>query len=110
MIARAWHGRTPAAKADAYLDFLRRTGVPDYRATPGNRAVLVLRRLEGEEAHFLLLTLWESWEGIRAFAGEPVERAHYYPEDPQFLLELEPDVTHYEVCEAHLGASQGAWP
>jgi hypothetical protein len=25
------------------------------------------------------------------------ERAHYYPEDREFLLYLEPTVTHYEV-------------
>ncbi len=57
----------------------------------------MLRRLEGNEAHFLLITFWESWEAIRAFAGEDVAVARYYPEDEAFLLELEPNVTHYEV-------------
>src|SRR5256885_10813478 len=33
------------------------------------------------------------------FAGDDVERAHYYPEDRDYLLELEPTVTHYEVSE-----------
>ena len=32
MIARVWRGRTPTAKADAYLAFLQRTGIADYRA------------------------------------------------------------------------------
>jgi hypothetical protein len=54
MIARIWHGITMAAKADAYLDYLNRTGVPDYQATPGNRGVYVLRRIEGDVAHFYL--------------------------------------------------------
>jgi heme-degrading monooxygenase HmoA len=53
-----------------------------------------------DEATFLLISLWESWEAIRAFAGEDVERARYYPQDTQFLLELEPNVTHYEVLVA----------
>jgi heme-degrading monooxygenase HmoA len=100
MIARTWHGAVPADKADDYHRFLLRTGVPDYRGTPGNRGVFVLRRAEGEVAHFLLLTLWDSWDAIRAFAGDDVERARYYPEDPDFLLELEPTVTHYEVLTA----------
>lgn len=99
MIARTWHGTVPAAVADAYHRYLLATGVPDYRATPGNRGVYVLRRVEGVVAHFLLLTLWDSWESIRAFAGDDVERARYYPEDEAFLLELEPTVTHYEVLE-----------
>jgi heme-degrading monooxygenase HmoA len=97
MIARIWHGTTPAAKADDYLALLQRTGIPDYQATPGNQGVFVLRRLEGEAAHFLLISLWSSMEAIAAFAGAEVEQARYYPEDPDFLLELEPQVTHYEV-------------
>jgi heme-degrading monooxygenase HmoA len=44
-----------------------------------------------------LLTLWESEEAIKRFAGTNMEKAKYYPEDEQFLLELEPTVTHYEV-------------
>jgi heme-degrading monooxygenase HmoA len=45
-----------------------------------------------------LLTLWESEEAIKRFAGSDMERAKYYPEDEQFLLELEPTVTHYQVA------------
>jgi heme-degrading monooxygenase HmoA len=88
---------TEASKADEYMDYLNKTGVPEYRATPGNLGVYVLRRIEGNTAHFLLLTLWESEEAIKRFAGPNMEQARYYPEDEQFLLELEPTVTHYEV-------------
>jgi len=97
MIARTWHGMTDASKADEYLDYLNKTGVPEYRATQGNLGVYVLRRIKGNVAHFLLLTLWESEEAIKRFAGPDMEVAKYYPEDEQFLLELEPTVTHYEV-------------
>ncbi len=97
MIARLWHGAVPAGQADAYLRYLEKTGIPDYRGTPGNRGVYVLFRREREVAHFLLATLWESREAIGAFAGEDIERAKYYPEDSDFLLELEPTVAHYEV-------------
>ncbi len=100
MIARAWHGVTPAAKADEYMDYLNRTGIPDYKATPGNRGVYVLRRIEGDQAHFLLISLWDSYDAIRQFAGDDIEKAHYYPADTEFLLELEPTVTHYEVLSA----------
>lgn len=97
MIARTWHGAVPVEKADAYHDFLLHTGVPDYQATPGNRGVYVLRRAEGNLAHFLLVTFWDHLDAIRAFAGEDVLRARYYPEDDDFLIEKEPFVTHYEV-------------
>ena len=98
MIARLWHGRVPTMKADAYLDYLNRSGIPDYRATAGNRGVSVRRRVEGEVTHFLLITQWDSWEAIAAFAGDAVDRARYYPEDDDFLLEREPHVVHYDIA------------
>lgn len=97
MIARIWHGVTPATKSEAYLDYLNRTGVADCRATEGNRGVIVWRRIEDDAAHFLFVSLWESEDAIQRFAGADVEKARYYPEDEQFLLELEPAVQHYEV-------------
>jgi heme-degrading monooxygenase HmoA len=97
MIARTWHGRVRADQADAYHAYLLRSGVADYAATPGNRGVQILRRREGDIAHFLLVTLWDSLDAIRAFAGDDYEQARYYPEDDAYLLEREPRVTHYEV-------------
>lgn len=97
MIARIWHGMTPVAKADAYAHFLNARAIPDYRGTPGNLAVHVLRRDEGERSHFITLTFWKSLETIKGFPGDPVDRAKYYPEDRDFLLEFEPKVQHWEV-------------
>ena len=88
---------TPASKSDEYLDYLNKTGIPEYRATLGNLGVYVFRRVDGAKAHFLLLTLWESEDAIKRFAGSDMEKAKYYPEDELFLLELEPNVSHYEV-------------
>jgi heme-degrading monooxygenase HmoA len=103
MIARVWHGRTPSDKADAYAAFLGRTGLSDYRATPGNRGVLALQRIEGDTAEFVLISFWDSFEAIKGFAGADVEKAHYYPEDDTFLLEKEKNVAHYRVFSDGLG-------
>lgn len=100
MIARTWHGVTPAAKADEYLRLTLETAIPDYSAIPGNRGVYVMRRIEGDIAHFLLLTLWDSEDAIRQFAGADMNVAKYYPFDTDFLLELEPTATHYDVFAA----------
>lgn len=100
MIARSWHGRVPAARADDYYTYLLRTGLADYRATPGNRGVLVQRWTDGEVSHFLLTTLWDSLDAIKRFAGENYTAARYYPEDDEFLLEREPHVTHANVLMA----------
>ena len=100
VIARIWHGRVPAALEETYHAYLLKTGVADYRATPGNRGVYVMRRVKEQVAHFELLTFWNSVEAIKAFAGDDYERARYYPEDDEFLLEREPHVTHLEVLHA----------
>ncbi len=97
MIARIWHGVTPASKADEYVEYLNKTGLPDYAATEGNRGVYLLRKIEGDQAHFITLTFWDSEQAIENFAGHDIEKAKYYPEDAQFLLEFEPLVQHYQV-------------
>jgi heme-degrading monooxygenase HmoA len=99
MITRIWHGATPAAKAEEYLDLMRTIAIPDYRSTPGNRGAYALRRFEGETAHFLMVTFWESEEAIRAFAGDNISVAKYYDFDRNFLLEMEPSSAHYETFD-----------
>ena len=97
MIARSWAGATRAADADAYLQYLHATGLAAYRATPGNQGTLALRRITGNRAEFLLITLWESEEAIRRFAGENIDRAVFYSEDDRYLIARDEHVTHYEV-------------
>ena len=97
MIVRMWHGLVPTAKAKAYREFTNSRAIPDYQSVPGNQSVHILERQEAEITHFITLTFWDSLDAIRGFAGEDVERAKYYPEDSDFLLEFEPKVVHYEV-------------
>jgi heme-degrading monooxygenase HmoA len=99
MIARIWHGTVPLDKSTEYLKLMRVVAIPDYQRIPGNKMALVLRRTEDTTAHFLTLTLWDSFESIRAFAGQDVEQAKYYDFDAAFLNELEPTVQHYEVFD-----------
>jgi hypothetical protein len=97
MIIRMWHGRVATSNSLTYREFLNRRAIPDYRSVPGNVSVLVLERADGDVTHFMTLTMWESYEAIRRFAGENIETAKYYPEDKDVLLELEPTVVHYEM-------------
>lgn len=97
MIARMWSGRTRAADADVYLDYLKATGVEAQRAVEGNLGSLVLRRLEDGTAEFWVISLWESMQAIEAFAGDRPEVAVYFPKDEEYLLELSEEVLHYEL-------------
>lgn len=97
MITRMWHGRVPTSKAKAYREFTNGRAIPDYQSIEGNISVHILERTEGDVTHFITLTFWEDMESIKAFAGEDVNVAKYYPEDKDFLLEFEPNAVHYEV-------------
>ena len=99
MIARIWHGATDVADADEYLNRMRTSAIPDYRAVPGNKGAYALRFVEGDRAHFLMLTFWDSREAVVRYAGQDIERAKYYDFAKDFLLELEPTVKHYELFD-----------
>jgi heme-degrading monooxygenase HmoA len=102
MIARIWRGRVRPHDAEIYLEYLHRTGVADYEATPGNLGVTILQREIDGAVEFTILTLWASMEAIRAFAGDNPEVSHYYAEDEAYLLHLEPYVEHFDVPYSNL--------
>jgi len=102
LITRLWEGSTGAADADRYLAYLHRTGLSDYQRAAGNQGVLALRAISGDRADFLLLTFWDSEAAIRGFAGEPIERARFYPEDDAFLIRRQETVRHLELVH-HAG-------
>ena len=99
MIARIWKGVVRTEDADAYVEYIRDTGLREYATTPGNRGAWMLRRADGDRTEVVTFSFWESYEAIRGFAGEDVEAAVYYPEDDRYLLERDDRVTHYEVAD-----------
>ncbi len=97
MIARIWHGKTHLDHYETYSDFLKQIAIPDYQKTAGYKKHSFLRNIQNNEGHFTLITYWENMNVIRNFAGAALEKAKYYPEDDDFLLEFEEKVQHYEV-------------
>jgi heme-degrading monooxygenase HmoA len=97
MIARIWKGAVRRSDGDAYAAYMRDTGVAAYARTPGNRGVWMLRRDVDDRTEFVMFTLWDSLEAVRAFAGDDYETAVFYPEDDRFLVERDLTATHYQV-------------
>jgi heme-degrading monooxygenase HmoA len=97
VIARIWRGATREADAEAYVEYLRGTGLKAYRETPGNQGAWVLWRVADGRAEFLTLSFWESTEAIRGFAGANIERAVFYPKDDRYLVERDTTVRHFQV-------------
>ena len=105
MIARMWRGWVRPDDAPAYAEYIERTGLADYRQTPGNRGAWMFQRRDGERMEIVTLSFWDSYEAVSRFAGADISRARFYPEDEQYLIGRELCVTHYEVVSGDPTAS-----
>ena len=98
MIARLWRGVASAGNADAYQRHATDTVFPALRGIPGHRGAYLLKRTVGGRTEFLALTLWDSLDAIRAFAGDNPEIAVVEPEARALLAEFDDFARHYEVA------------
>ncbi|GIL38797.1 hypothetical protein [Roseiterribacter gracilis] len=96
MIVRAWHGWTRRDDADRYAQFLEHEFLPAAEAIPGLRGAQILRRDDGDEVAFLILTHFETIDAIREFAGTDWEAAHIAPQAMQWLTRFDRRCAHYE--------------
>ena len=97
MIARIWQGRTKIEHLEEYTDFMKVRAIPDYKKTGGFVKLTFLKRTDNEFAYFNLITFWENLEVIKNFAGQDFEKAKYYPEDKNYLIDFPEKVIHYDV-------------
>jgi antibiotic biosynthesis monooxygenase (ABM) superfamily enzyme len=97
MIARVWRGATRAEDAEAYAAYIADTGKKGADALPGSRGTLILHRVHDGLAEFETILLFDSLDDIRAFAGDDIELAVFYPEDDRYLVERDLTVRHFEV-------------
>jgi heme-degrading monooxygenase HmoA len=110
MIMRTWRGAVRAQDADRYLEHQAVTGVREYRETPGNLGVMVLRRPRGELVEVTTVSWWTSMEAVRGFAGDDPERAKFYPGDDELLAEKDLHADHFEVESVDVDAAAlSAW-
>jgi heme-degrading monooxygenase HmoA len=96
-VVRMWSGVVRTEDRDTYLDYVERTGMDAYRRTAGNLDAWLLAREIGDgRTEITTVSRWESIQAIIGFAGADYERAVFYPEDDQYLLERDTLVRHYE--------------
>ncbi len=98
MIVRLWRGQAPASTANAYQTHATRTVFPSLSTLAGHRGAWLLRRDSERETEFVAMTLWESLDAIKAFAGNDVSIAIVEPEGQAALSRFDDFATHYEVA------------
>src|SRR4029079_8246153 len=98
MIGRLWSGRTEPAHADDYEAVLRDDLLPSVAQREGARGAYVMRREIADGAiEFVTLTLFDSLDAVRAFAGENEDAAVIEPRAEELLTEDDPLVRHFGV-------------
>jgi heme-degrading monooxygenase HmoA len=98
MIVRHWRGLAPRATADAYEAHATQTVFPSLKTVAGHRGAWLLRRDTENQVEFVALTLWESSESIKAFAGDDISTAIVEPAGRAALSSFDEFATHYEVA------------
>lgn len=97
-VLRRWAGWIAPGDRDAYQTYLEKTGLREYRETPGNLgAWATYRDLPDGRCEVVTLSLWRSRTDVEAFAGSDISRAVFYPEDDRFLIGRELTVDHFDV-------------
>ena len=97
MISRLWRGWTTFDNADAYEELLRTKILPGIHRVDGYKGAYLLRRDVEDRVEFVTLTLWESMDAVRAFAGEDHEVAVIPPEARKLLSKFDRRSKHYET-------------
>jgi len=97
IVARVWHGRTSADRADEYRQYIFEAGIKKIAAIPGNRGVQLMTDRSAAEGEFMVISYWDSVDAIKGYAGENYTRVHDLPRDKEFLIEPETLVRHFEL-------------
>jgi heme-degrading monooxygenase HmoA len=97
MIERHWNGIAKFQEADNYIKHLLTKTFPHVSGMAGFIKASILKRPVDKGVEFLVVTVWNSIESIKAFAGEQVEVANVPMEAREMMVEFDPTARHYEV-------------
>ena len=97
MISRLWHGWTSRENAGAYEDLLRREILPGIHRVKGYRGALLLRKDAGDEIEFVTLTMFDSMDAVRAFAGDNYGAPVVPAEARKLLSRFDARAEHYQT-------------
>ena len=104
-IARIWRGRTTAARADEYAQYLYEHGIRPLEEKA--LGVQMLREDRAGESEFVTISYWESVEAMSRFAGVDPRRIHHLERDAEFLIELPTGVQILNIVAAFGQTSGG---
>lgn len=100
MIGRLWRGWAVGENADAYEAHFKSEVREELEQLAGYRGAYLLRHDGPDATEFLTLTLFDSLDAVRAFAGDQYETAVVLPAAQAVLRDYERTVHHYTVADS----------
>jgi heme-degrading monooxygenase HmoA len=97
MIARYWSARLPAQSLVLYKQHFSQHVIPQLKTVPGFVRAELLTRNSGNEFELIVLSIWESLDAIRAFAGADHEAAVVAPAAAALFTDYDRRVRHFEI-------------
>ena len=99
LILRMWKARSTVEKSGEYVQHATIKVFPTLRAIAGYRGAYLLRRAVDDAIELVVLTLWDSMEAIRKFAGDELGKAVVEPDARAVLRTFDDYVTHFEIID-----------
>ena len=100
MIARLWSARTIPAQSQIYLRHFSNAVLPMLRCINGYLWSTVFTRQAEAAIEILVITIWQSFAAIDAFAGRDRDAAVVAPEAAALLTDYDRRVRHYEIANS----------
>lgn len=97
MISRQWKCILKEESHDAYINFLKTVVFVEAEALSGFVEANILKRKKADGLEFMVSTLWEDLNSIKAFAGGDISMAMVPEEAQLMMISFDQTVVHYEV-------------
>ena len=100
MIGRVWRGHADEDKAGVYEAHFQTEVLQELEHVAGFRGAYLLRHDSADGVEFVTLTLFDSLDAVRGFAGEEYETAVVAPAAQAALRDYDRTVRHYTIVSA----------
>ncbi|WP_407563152.1 hypothetical protein [Streptomyces sp. 184] len=99
MILRDWGATATPEGAGAYARHFTGAVLPRLSALPGFHTAFLLTRDGARLVRIRVLTVWESFDAVRAFTGPDTAVAAVEPEARSHVLDYDRTVDHYQIAD-----------
>jgi len=101
MVERHWKGTSKIEEADNYIKHLLSETFPQLGKIDGFKKASILKKVTNNGIDFLIITVCESIEAVKKFAGENIDVAVVPQVVKNKMIVYDEFVTHYDIINSY---------